>query len=132
MAGALTLPVWHRGSCQSLKTKLLAGQRGGQGNLVCGLTWLSGCDRLIVAMGDVHHRPANHPCFGFTMHVRRESEVADVSVVLRKFKLLHEEGWRFNYLSFGAHQASGITIDKNATLEQAGPLHPRLKMEHVN
>src|SRR5580692_12642736 len=53
------------------------------------------------------------------MDMYRQSERTNVRVILHEIDLLDEERRRFHRPALGSHQASGVNVDVDSTLEQA-------------
>src|SRR5580692_12801 len=83
-------------------------------------------DGLVIPLINVDDGPPDNASGGFRMNMHRESKGTDIRVVLHEFNFLDEQRRRFDGLTFGSHQATGIDIDINPALEQTSPLLVRL------
>jgi len=87
---------------------------------------------LIVALIDVHDRAPDDASCGFRVDMHRQGERTDVRVILHEIDLLDEERRRFHRSALGSHQASGVNVDVDSTLEQANTFLTWLYLVYVH
>src|SRR5690242_5598972 len=83
-------------------------------------------------MEDIDHGSADDTGHSVRVNVNRKGEIVNVSVILYKVYFLDEERRRFHHGAFGTNQATGVRVEIDSALEEAGTLAARLQLVNVH